>query len=90
MSIVLTDQQQAELEQDVLPQEVPSNELRLSALEQALRFTMENIKVTITLPSPLVGIPPQVVHSNLYQTYLGQLKAAQEVAARQVQAVNNG
>lgn len=88
MSIVLTDKAEETLEKEVLPQELPPVDVRVKALEQALRFTMENIKVQITLPSPLVGIPAQVLTSNLYQVYLEQLKAAKSAAER-AQA-NNG
>lgn len=86
--IVLTDNAE-KLEREVLPQELPPLDVRVRAVEQALRFTMENIKVQITLPSPLVGIPAQVITTNLYQVYLEQLKAAKDAAERQAQA-NNG
>jgi hypothetical protein len=72
--IVLTDQRQEEVERQVLPQELPPVDVRVAAIEQALKFTMENIKVQITLPTPLIGVPAQVITTNLYQVYLEQLQ----------------
>ena len=83
--VILTDQEQKEAA--VLPQYVPSSEVRLAAVEQALKFTMENIQVQIQLPSNLVGVPPQVIRTNLYQVYLEQLTRAKAAQERQ-QAIN--
>lgn len=89
MSIVLTDREaQEKAEADLLPKEVPPIDVRVAAMEQALKFTMENIPVHITLPSPLVGVPPQVLNTNLYQVYLDRL--AQARAAQERQQANNG
>ena len=85
MSIVITDEKAEDFAQ---PSQLPPLEVRMAALEQAVKFTMENIKVNITLPSPLVGVPPQVIHSNLFQIYLEQLAATRAMAERQEN--NNG
>lgn len=70
MSVVLTDSDPVV---EPVAQELPPLDVRVAAMEQALRFTMENIQVRINLPSPIVGMAPQVINTNLYKVYLEQL-----------------
>lgn len=54
-------------------------EVRVAALEQALQFTMSQVKVTVTQESPILGGGRHSSTMSLLDFYLQQLRQAQMV-----------
>src|SRR5678815_5285394 len=55
----------------------PSVAVRLEALENAIQFTMQNIKVQIRQESPIIGGGTQTLNTNLLDFFLQQAKQQQ-------------
>lgn len=67
-----------EAPQQIDPESVPVH-ARITALEQALQFTMGHIKVSLVQPGLLVGSGPIKTEMTLLEYYLQQLRQSQMV-----------
>ena len=70
--------------QVVRPEDLPVD-VRLAALEQALRFTMSFIKVNVTHNSPIIGGGATQSQMTLMDFYLQQLQQQQMLVGQQGQ-----
>lgn len=71
------------LESNDTPQQVDAAsmpiEVRLIALEQALKFVMDMVKVNVTHNSPIIGGGATQMQMSLYDFYIQQLQQKQMI-----------
>lgn len=71
------------LESNEAPEQIDSNsipmDVRVIALEQALKFVMDFMKVNITQNSPIIGAGAVQTQMSLYDFYIQQLQQRQMI-----------